>query len=385
MEHAFEITEKPVLTIAPGTAIHSAQAPVLPAVSATVYAADVFAPGYPTEPRPALEPPVISEAEPGTPTKAKILGEREMRRLNASPPGGFPKSIHGYKVAAVDDYMRKINGRLENLLSLIQEETSRADQSNRLLEQTTAELDTVRRRASDSERREAAALDGQQRSEESAARLALELHEAYAISRAEIERALIDARSERDTVLEEQRREAEDRTAELRRMAALQVSEAQLQLQSLREEAAQMSAELEALRTQAVTRLWGANLTEPMPAVEERDASLEADVDTCRAYVRAQLDMVIEEARGAANETGVRVALLYREHEERMREIGEECEVLMMRLREAAGDQLGRAASLPLRSASAPAANVALRAGEPDEKRLRDNREWRNGDWRAAS
>src|SRR2546425_316392 len=82
----------------------------------------------PRAPEEDLVPARAAMARTSSPEKDANREEIVMS-ANDTPPGGFPKSIHGYNVGAVDDYVRKINSRLESLLSQVQSESVRADQS----------------------------------------------------------------------------------------------------------------------------------------------------------------------------------------------------------------------------------------------------------------
>ncbi len=230
--------------------------------------------------------------------------EVTMPSTNDTPPGGFSKSIHGYNVGAVDDYVRKINSRLESLLSRVEVESSRADQSKRLLEQMTSELETMRRVASDAELRETSALEAQKHAEDEVARLVHEL------------------------------REARERSSAGRPGHAATSTE---------------------------------------------------DADAERAFARSQIELVVSEVRRDAEEAGERAAAMYRDHEERVRALGAECEALVLRIKEAVEAQLTQLPSLSVRSGSTAGVRPMGRSDEDDDKRVRDNREWRSGDWRNAS
>ena len=318
-------------------------------------------------------------SESGAPEGDAARKEKGMPGPHETPPGGFPKSIHGYNVGAVDDYVRKINSRLESLLSQVQSESSRADHGKRVLEAVTAELETMRRRAADAENREIAALEAQKRSEEEAHRLVQELKEAREKVRGELDIVLADAREERDILLEEERQDAEAVVAEARRMAA----EAQSLLEPLQQDAARMAAEIAALR--AVTSgpdSHGSDNAELLRSAEEQQARLEAEIEAQRAYARTEIDEVVNEARRNAAEAGARAAAVYREHEEHVRALGSECEALVLRIKEAVEAQLTQLPSFASRLAAGGRSRLN---DEPEEKRVRDNSEWRTGDWRNAS
>lgn len=344
---------------------------------------------------PDIELSTVQSAKVGTDTgwtqSEPIREEIVMTSANDTPPGGFPKSIHGYNVGAVDDYVRKINSRLESLLSQVQSESVRADQSKRLLEQMTSELETMRRRASDAEKREIAALEGQKRSEEESARLVQDLKEAREKVRGALDGALTDARLEHDALIMEERKEAESMVAEARRSAAAQVADANRMLESLQSQAAAMSAELQALR--GLTGDNGVGYAEMVQSAEEQRQRLHADIEAERSYARTQIDQVVDEARRNAEEAGSRVAAVYREHEEHVRALGAECEALVHRIKDAIEMSLAQLPTLSVRQAALGTTGVGARLhsetvrrnDEPDKERVRDTREWRTGDWRNAS
>ncbi|HLJ57947.1 MAG TPA: hypothetical protein VKT77_23110 [Chthonomonadaceae bacterium] len=333
-----------------------AQAPDLQIVSAIAVA---------PEPRPEPQPLEITREE------------NAMTNPN-EPPGGFQKSIHGYNVGQVDDYIRKLNSRLEAVLSQVHAETVRADQSKRLLEQMTAEMETIRRRAADAEKREVAALEGQKRAEEEAGRLVDELKHAREKVRAELEAALADARFERDAVIEEERQDAEAIVAEARRAAQAQVAESQRLVESMQNDVTRMMSEVETMR--ALTTDDGAAYDEMIRSAEAQRAKISSDIDAQRAYARSQIEAVVNEARLQAEEAAGRAAAIYREHEEHVRRLGAECEALVHSVREAAEAQIAQIAATTVRTPVG--AGARLRNDETDDKRNRENREWRTGDWR---
>ncbi len=309
-----------------------------------------------------------------------IREEIAMASANETPPGGFPKSIHGYNVRAVDDYVRKINSRLEVLLSQVQSESVRADQSKRLLEQMTSELETIRRRASEAAKREMAAIEGQKRSEEEAARLVQDLKGAREKVRGEPEAALVDARQERNALRDEERQDAEAMVAEARRSAEAQVAEANQRAEVLRQQAVAMSAEIESLRAQ----IGGGAYSDMVSTSEAHSAGIGIDRESQQSYARSQIDLVVNEARRSAEDASARIAAVYRDHEDQVRALSAECEALVQRIRDAVEMQLSQLPALPVRSTVGVGRQI-LRNEEPEEKRTRDNREWRTGDWRNAS
>jgi colicin import membrane protein len=296
------------------------------------------------------------------------------------PPGGFPRAIRGYSAAAVDETVGKLSSRLESLVSQLQQESSRADESKRLLEQMTAELDIARRRATDAEKREAAAAEASKRAEEEASRLAQELKEARERSRSELEGALADARQQRDALLEEERREAEARAEEAHRAAAAQVAEAHRQLEAQRQETAAFAVELEALRsrTGGVERP-GAGRAKGGRMVE---AQASAEIEQQRAHVREEVERLIADARREVEVVGASAAAAFAEQEARIRAMSQECEALVRRIREAVESPVTLLPAHPARPAVGAAPRSVTRGDEPDEKRMRSGREWRTGNWR---
>ena len=91
------------------------------------------------------------------------------------------------------------------------------------------------------------------------------------------------------------------------------------------------------------------------------------------------------QARRNAEEAGARASAVYFEQQGRVRALGEESEAIVTRMRDTVDAQLAQLPSLTGRAAAGAGARVGLRGDEPDEKRIKDNREWRNGDWRNAS
>jgi colicin import membrane protein len=317
----------------------------------------------------AAPAPPDAAPDAAVPPRGTVTKETAMSALADMPPGGFPRSIRGYNVAAVDEAFRRMSGRLEAMETQVQAEVGRADQSKRLLEQMTAELEAMRRRASDAEKRESAALEGKKRSEDEVARLVMELKEAR-------ERG----KSERESAVAEARKQAEAQAADAQRDAAAQLAETQRQLEPLRQEAARLSAEVEALRARPAggRAAKGANAE----GLEAQRALFEAELESQRERARDRIDHVIGDVERHAAEAGTRVAAAYKDQEERVRAIGAECETLVLRLRDAVEAQLTQLPSVSPRHAVNAAARPALRADEGDDKR---GREWRRGSWRNAS
>jgi cell division septum initiation protein DivIVA len=298
-----------------------------------------------------------------------------------SPPGGFPKSIHGYNVGAVDDYLRKLNSRLESLLSQVQSESSRADQSKRLLEQMTAELDTMRRRASDAEKREITAIEGQRLAQEEVAKLSQELKEVRENTRMELERALADVRQERDSLIAEERQDAEALIAEARKAAAAQIEDIRLCVERLQAEVARLTAELEARPAQAGASGHTDSDGSGLPNAAGDRAHLEVELEAQRIYAREQIELVLSEARTSVEKATEHSVAAFQEQEKRVRALGDECEALVARMKEAIDTQLLPAASVR----PTPAVRAPVRNDESEEKRVRESRDWRSGDWRSAS
>jgi DNA anti-recombination protein RmuC len=319
----------------------------------------------------------------GGSVRAKRLEkETPMSSTNESPPGGFPKTIHGYNVGAVDDYFRKINTRVESLLLQVQSECSRADQSKRLLEQMTAELETMRRRASDAEKREITALDGQKQAQEEIAKLSQELKEAREKSRVELDAALADARQERDTLLAEERQDAEALVEEARKSAAAKVEETQRVVEMLQAEVARLTAEAGSPRADGAGH--SASESSGIPGTSELTAQASANLEALSADARRQIDLVVRDIRKYAEQASERSIAVFQEQEKRVRALGDECEALAARLKEAVETQI---VQLPAVSSRPPvgAGRSQQSNEEPAEKRVRDKNDWRRGDWRNAS
>jgi len=307
-----------------------------------------------------------------------------MSSTSETPPGGFPKSIHGYNVGVVDDYLRKINSRVEDLLSQVQTESSRADQSKRLLEQMTSELETVRRRASEAERREITALEGQKQAQDELVKLSQELKESREKARIELESALADARQERDTLIAEERQDAEALVAEARKSAAAQAEEANRVIESLRAEIARLKEGHESSSAGAPASAHAESDHSRTPLAASAEARLEAEMEAHRAYARSQIDLMVSEARSGAEQASEQSIAIFREQEKRVRALGDECEALVMRIKESIEAQLGQ---LPAPSArpNAASGHASLRNELPEDKRIREKSDWRSGNWRNAS
>lgn len=154
------------------------------------------------------------------------MTEDEMAAANEQLPGSFPKTFGGYNVASVDDYVRKINARIETLLMQIQVETTRADQTKRVMDQMATELDAVRRKMADADKRETAALEARKRVEEQYSILEQQLQKEREQARMQLEKALADSRQETENLLLEERQDADTRISEIRRVTTTQVNEA---------------------------------------------------------------------------------------------------------------------------------------------------------------
>ncbi len=300
------------------------------------------------------------------------------------PPGGFPKAIHGYNVGAVDDYFRKMNSRLESLDSQVQSESSRADQGKRLLEQMTSELETMRRRASDAEKREVAALEGQKQAQQELAKLSQELKESNDKARIELENALADLRQERDILLAEERQDAEAVIAEARKSAAAEVEEAQRELDALKAEIARLKSELEAAGNSSPAGSHAEGGSGHQLDSSDARARIDAELAAQRQYARSQIEIIVNEARSEAQRASEQALAALQEQEKRVRALGDDCEAIIAKLKETIESLTTQPPAASNRRKVTPVAAPA-RNEEPEENRLRDKHDWRRGDWRNAS
>lgn len=375
MDPAFEVTE----TRIPKKSRAQREAP-----GAEHFEADDTRPNAATQTGAAASGEVMTGTQSAPVSMSLRREETALSSANETPPGGFPRSIHGYNVAAVDDYVRTITGRLDALLSQIQSEISRADQSKRLLEQMTAELETMRRRASDAEKREVAALEAKKHAEEEALRLSQELKEVTEKSRLELEIGLA-GRQDRDRAFEEQERYAPSTGVGADKAASAHAAEIERQVQPLRRDIEAIVTELAALRALGA----GANRAESSAsdgpaAAEALRVRLESELEAQRAFAHTEIERVIGEVRHAAEESTHRAASAVEEQAERVRTLVDACEALMGRLREAAEAQNSPAPS-HARTLIRTATHPPARMEEADNRCVRDSREWRAGDWRTAS
>ena len=311
-----------------------------------------------------------TKAEPAKDIKKEL----EMANGFETPPGGFPRAISGYAVGPVDDYVRKMNARLETLLQQLDQENGRHDDFQKMADQSASELELTRHTLLELEKREMTQAEAIKTYKEETGRLEQELNEERARTKSGYDKLLAEARQEAERMLAEERQDTEILITNAQRNAASLVAEARRNAEESHARAEELQAEIERLKSEMA-----AYKSRPAQAVATGDASPEAgdyqarfaeELAAHRSYMMAQTDKMLEETRARVEEASVRSSSLYRDQENKIASLSRDCEALVAKMRMMVDGQ-------------APAVSLPVAAAE--ERRTHESRDWRSGDWKVGS
>ena len=324
-----------------------------------------------------IEPIFNSPSDQMAKSDQPIKKELEMANGFETPPGGFPRAISGYAVGPVDDYVRKMNARLETLLQQMDQENNRQDDSQRMVDETSTELELARTRLQEYELRESERSHSLDEFEAERKELERELNEERARTKSDYDKMLAEARQEAEKMLQEERQDTEILIANAQRNAASLVAEARrhteeanTQAETFQLEAERLRAEINDIRSNAGEIPLTTHASDASPS--EYRSKVEDELAAQRAYMNSEMDKMLAEARKKAEENTVKSSAFYKDQEARIESLSRECESLVSRIRNMADTQ----------TVGAP---VGAPASASDEKRTHEGRDWRNGEWRVGS
>lgn len=322
----------------------------------------------PTVRQRVIEP--IFNPAPDQPTKPAQPSKKELEMANGfeTPPGGFPRAISGYAVGPVDDYVRKMNTRLETLLQQMDQENNRQDDSQRIVEETSTELELARKQLQEYEVRESERSHSLTGFEAERNEMERELNEERARTKSGYDKMLTEARQEADKMLSEERQDTEILITNAQRNAASLVAEARRHTEESNSRAESFQLEAERLRAEIAEVRSSAGEA----PVADRSSKVGDEMAAQRAYMVSEMEKMLTDARSRTEENTLKSSEFYKVQEARIESLSRECESLVGRIRNLADPQ----------TAVAP---VAAPASGSDERRTHEGRDWRNGEWRVGN